>query len=254
VLYELGAEVVPIGVSPNGFNINENCGSTDTAMAAEAVLDHGAHVGICLDGDADRVMVLDETGQVADGDQVMALLASRWSERGQLKGDTLVATVMSNLGLERHLQTQGMRLERTNVGDRYVVSAMREKGFNLGGEQSGHIVMTDYATTGDGLLAGLQFLAAMVQAGQPASVLTQQFEPVPQMLENVRFGAGKQPLNDAMVKQAIADAEAELGGIGRLLIRKSGTEPLIRVMAECEDEAQLKQVVSSVVQAVEAAV
>lgn len=254
VLYELGAEVVPIGVTPNGFNINEKCGSTDTALAAETILDHGAHVGICLDGDADRVMVLDETGKVADGDQLMALLASRWSASGQLKGDTLVATVMSNLGLERHLTSQGMRLERTNVGDRHVVSAMREKGFNLGGEQSGHIVMTDYATTGDGLLAGLQFLAAMVQTGQPASVLTQQFEPVPQMLQNVRFGAGKQPLNDEIVKQAILEAEANLSNVGRLLIRKSGTEPLIRVMAECEDEAQLRRVVKSVVDAVEAAV
>jgi len=254
VLYELGAEVVPIGVSPNGFNINEQCGSTDTALAAETILDHGAHVGICLDGDADRVMVLDETGKVADGDQLMALLASRWSASGRLKGDTLVATVMSNLGLERHLATQGLRLERTAVGDRHVVAAMREGGFNLGGEQSGHIVMTDHATTGDGLLAGLQFLAAMVQTGQPASVLTQQFEPVPQMLKNVRFGAGKQPLNEDAVKQAIAAAEADLGDTGRLLIRKSGTEPLIRVMAECEDDAQLRRVVTAVVEAVEAAV
>lgn len=254
VLWELGAEVIPVGVSPNGFNINEDCGSTSPQLAAETVVAHGAHLGICLDGDADRVMVLDETGHVADGDQIMALLAARWAEAGLLKGDALVATVMSNLGLERHLQGLGLRLERTNVGDRYVVAAMREKGYNLGGEQSGHIVMTDHATTGDGLLAGLQFLAAMVQTGQPASRLVRQFEPVPQKLENVRFGAGKQPLNDASVQQAIAQAEADLKSNGRLLIRKSGTEPLIRVMAECEDEIQLNAAVSSVVSAVEAAV
>ncbi len=254
VLWELGAEVIPVGVSPNGFNINEGCGSTNTSLAAETVVVHGADVGICLDGDADRVMVLDETGQVADGDQLMALLATRWHEAGLLKGGALVATVMSNLGLERHMQAQGLRLERTNVGDRYVVAAMREKGYNLGGEQSGHIVMTDHSTTGDGLMAGLQFLAAMVQTGQAASTLVRQFETVPQKLENVRFGAGKQPLNEASVQAAIAQAEADLQSNGRLLIRKSGTEPLIRVMAECEDEGHLNAVVASVVQAVEAAV
>ncbi|MEM9584216.1 MAG: phosphoglucosamine mutase [Pseudomonadota bacterium] len=253
VLWELGAEVIPVGVSPNGFNINEECGSTDTRTAAETVVAHGAHLGICLDGDADRVMVLDETGHVADGDQIMALLASRWGAAGKLKGGALVATVMSNLGLERHLDAQGLRLERTDVGDRYVVAAMREHGYNLGGEQSGHIVMTDHATTGDGLLAGLQFLAAMVQTGKPASDLIRQFEPVPQRLENVRFGAGKQPLNDPAVQAAIDQAEADLQGTGRLLIRKSGTEPLIRVMAECEDEARLAATVTSVVHAVEAA-
>jgi phosphoglucosamine mutase len=254
VLWELGAEVIPVGVNPDGFNINEGCGSTNTVTAAEAVVAHGAHVGICLDGDADRVMVLDETGTVADGDQIMALLASRWAEAGRLKGGALVATVMSNLGLERHLRGLGLDLIRTGVGDRYVVAKMREGGFNLGGEQSGHIVMTDYATTGDGLVAGLQFLAAMVQTGQPASSLVRQFEPVPQMLENVRFGAGKQPLNDAGVQKAIAAAEADLVADGRLLIRKSGTEPLIRVMAECENEAKLKATVGAVVKAVEAAV
>ena len=254
VLWELGAEVIPVGVSPNGFNINEGCGSTSTQLAAETVVAHGAHVGICLDGDADRVMVLDETGAVADGDQLMALLATRWNQAGLLKGGALVATVMSNLGLERHMQAQGLRLERTNVGDRYVVAAMREKGYNLGGEQSGHIVMTDHSTTGDGLMAGLQFLAAMVQTGQPASALVRQFQPVPQKLENVRFGAGKQPLNDAHVQAAIAQAEEDLASNGRLLIRKSGTEPLIRVMAECEDEGQLNTSVASVVAAVEAAV
>ena len=254
VLWELGAEVIPVGVSPNGFNINEGCGSTDTHLAAETVRANGAHVGICLDGDADRVMVLDETGMVADGDQIMALLATRWAEAGQLKGGALVATVMSNLGLERHMAAHGLRLERTNVGDRYVVERMRANGYNLGGEQSGHIVMTDHSTTGDGLMAGLQFLSIMVQTGKPASELVRQFQPVPQMLENIRFGAGKQPLNDAGVQSAISRAELELKANGRLLIRKSGTEPLIRVMAECEDEGQLRDVVGSVVQAVEAAV
>ncbi|MBT0958861.1 phosphoglucosamine mutase [Alphaproteobacteria bacterium KMM 3653] len=254
VLWELGAEVVPVGVTPNGTNINLRCGSTHTDTAAEAIIAHGADVGICLDGDADRVMILDQTGAVADGDQIMALLARRWAEGGLLRGGALVATVMSNLGLERFVEGQGMVLERTPVGDRYVVERMREGGFNLGGEQSGHIVMTDYATTGDGLIAGLQFLAAMVESGQPASELAKSFEPVPQLLQNVRYGADKAPLDAASVQQSIRDAEARLTGKGRLLIRKSGTEPLIRVMAECEDEVMLAEVVGSVVQAVEAAV
>ncbi|NHX27930.1 phosphoglucosamine mutase, partial [Escherichia coli] len=189
VLWELGAEVIPIGTTPDGRNINQKCGSTHTDTAAAAVVAHGADVGICLDGDADRVMIIDETGQVADGDQIMALTAARWAEQGRLNGGALVATVMSNLGLERFLQARGLRLERTAVGDRYVVERMRAGGFNLGGEQSGHIVMTDYATTGDGLLAGLQFLAAMVETGQPASRLVRQFDPVPQLLKNVRFAA-----------------------------------------------------------------
>ena len=254
VLWELGADVIRVGVTPNGKNINENCGSTHTQTAAEAVVLHGADVGICLDGDADRVMILDQHGAVADGDQVMALLATRWASEGRLKGGTLVATVMSNLGLERHLARQGLRLERTAVGDRYVVEAMRAGGWNLGGEQSGHIVMTDYATTGDGLIAGLQFLAEMARTGQPASDLIRQFETVPQLLKNVRYGAGQEPLADASVQAVIADAEARLVGKGRLLIRKSGTEPLVRVMAECEDEGMLRQVVGEIVEAVEAAV
>ena len=254
VLWELGAEVIPVGVSPNGFNINEGCGSTDVRTAAEAVVAHGADVGICLDGDADRVMMLDETGAVADGDQLMALMATRWAGEGRLKGGALVATVMSNMGLERHLESHGLRLERTDVGDRYVVERMRQGGYNLGGEQSGHIVMTDYATTGDGLVAGLQFLAAMKQLDKPASALVKQFEPCPQLLENIRYGKGQSPLEDPTVQTAIADAETSLQGIGRLLIRKSGTEPLIRVMAECEDESVLAQAVGSVVTAVEAAV
>jgi phosphoglucosamine mutase len=254
VLWELGAEVIPVGVTPNGMNINDGCGSTDISAAAKAVVEHGAHMGICLDGDADRVMVLDETGEVADGDQIMALLATSWAEAGLLRGDTLVATVMSNLGLERHLQAKDLRLERTAVGDRYVVEAMRAGGFNLGGEQSGHIVMTDYATTGDGLIAGLQFLAAMKQQGRAASDLVRQFEPVPQMLKNVKFAAGQTPLEAASVTAAIEASEAALSANGRLLIRKSGTEPLIRVMAECEDKAVLLQAVESIVAAIEQAV
>ena len=253
LLWELGAEVIPLGVAPNGFNINDGCGSTDTALAARTVRDTGADLAICLDGDADRVMILDETGAVADGDQIMALLASRWARSGRLNHETLVATVMSNLGLERFLTGQGLRLERTSVGDRYVVERMRAGGFNLGGEQSGHIVMTDHATTGDGLIAGLQFLAAMAETGQPASALVRQFDPVPQLLKNVRYADGAAPLEHTAVKAAIAGAEARLSGTGRLLIRKSGTEPLIRVMAECEDEAMLREVVDGIVGAVEAA-
>ncbi|WP_170765536.1 phosphoglucosamine mutase [Ruegeria lacuscaerulensis] len=252
VLWELGADVIPVGVAPNGKNINLNCGSTKPQLAAETVVAHGADVGICLDGDADRVVMVDEHGQVADGDQLMALLATSWAKADRLEGGALVATVMSNLGLERHLAAQGLRLERTAVGDRYVVERMREGGFNLGGEQSGHVVMSDYATTGDGLMAGLHFLAEMVHSGRKASELSVQFETVPQLLKNVRYGDGQAPLEAANVKAAIADAEARLNGQGRLLIRKSGTEPLIRVMAECEDDALLTQVVDGIVAEVEA--
>ena len=253
VLWELGAEVIPLGVSPNGHNINEGVGTTHPEAAARAVLEHGADIGISLDGDADRVMIIDEKGQVADGDQIMALLAGRWAEQGRLRGGALVATVMSNLGLERFLQGRGLRLERTAVGDRYVVERMRGQGFNLGGEQSGHIVMTDYTTTGDGLIAGLQFLAAMADSGQKASELVAQFEPVPQMRKNVRYAAGADPLSVEAVKAEIARAEARLYGSGRVLIRKSGTEPLIRVMAEAEDEVVLREVVEGIVAAVEKA-
>jgi phosphoglucosamine mutase len=254
VLWELGAEVIPVGVAPNGKNINDRCGSTYTQTAAEAVVAHGAHVGISLDGDADRVMILDEFGQVADGDQIMALLAGRWADEGRLRGGTLVATVMSNLGLERFMSARGLRLERTAVGDRYVVEAMRRGGFNLGGEQSGHIVMTDYATTGDGLIAGLQFLSEMARTGQPASALVRQFETVPQMLKNVRFSGVVEPLKVGKVQDAIRANEARINGKGRLLIRKSGTEPLIRVMAECEDADLLADVVDTIVQEINAAV
>ena len=254
VLWELGAEVIPVGVTPNGKNINDRCGSTYTQTAAEAVVAHGAHVGICLDGDADRVMILDQHGKVADGDQIMALLAGRWAAEGRLAGNTLVATVMSNLGLERHLTGLGLQLERTAVGDRYVVEAMRRGGFNLGGEQSGHIVMTDYATTGDGLIAGLQFLSEMVRSGQAASTLVRQFETVPQLLKNVRYAHGLEPLHSGVVQAVIAANTDRIKGKGRILIRKSGTEPLIRVMAECEDEALLRAVVDEIVDAVQAAV
>ncbi len=253
VLWELGAEVIAIGTQPDGFNINAGCGSTDTALAAETVRREKADVGICLDGDADRVMILDENGEVADGDQIMALFAGRWAEAQRLKGNTLVATVMSNLGLERWLQGRGIGLERTPVGDRYVVEAMRRGGWNLGGEQSGHIVMTDYATTGDGLIAGLQFLAAMAETDRRASELSRSFQRVPQLLKNVRFEAGTEPLSRPQVQKRISDVETRLNGSGRLLIRKSGTEPLIRVMAECEDEALLSQVVDEIVAEVEAA-
>jgi phosphoglucosamine mutase len=254
VLWELGADVVPLGVEPNGLNINLGCGSTKPEAAAQKVRETGADLGICLDGDADRVILIDETGGIADGDQIMALFAKRWSDVGRLKERTLAASVMSNLGLERFLSESGITLHRTPVGDRNVVEAMRAHGLNLGGEQSGHIVMTDYATTGDGLIAGLQFLAEMVRTGQTASTLARNFETVPQLLKNVRFGAGAAPLEAPGVKAAIAAGEARLNGTGRLLIRKSGTEPLIRVMAEAEDEALMTAVVDDIVGAVEDAV
>ena len=253
VLWELGAEVIPLGVHPNGYNINKNVGSTDPKAAAWAVLDNGADLGICLDGDADRIAIIDNKGQVADGDQLMGLIASRWAQSGVLKGGALVATVMSNLGLERWLETQSIGLHRTNVGDRYVVEAMRKGGFNLGGEQSGHIVMTDYATTGDGLLAGLQFLAALVETEKTASELASVFTPCPQVLKNVSFTKGRAPLENDKVKKEIANAQKTLLGNGRLLIRVSGTEPLIRVMVESENAALLKQIVDEVSGAISAA-
>ena len=252
VLWELGAEVIPIGVDPNGTNINAKCGSTHPETAAAKVRETRADLGICLDGDADRIILIDETGKVADGDQIMGLIATRWAEEGRLAGDTLVATVMSNLGLEQHLASKGIALERTGVGDRYVVERMRGGGFNLGGEQSGHIVMTDHATTGDGLIAALQFLAAMVETGRRASDLAQVFKPVPQKLINIRYAAGKAPLEADQVQEAIAAGEKRLGTGGRLLIRKSGTEPLIRVMGEAGDLALLDEVLTSIVDAVKA--
>jgi len=253
VLWELGAEVIPLGVSPNGFNINEGCGSTKPELAAKTVVETGADVGICLDGDADRVMIIDEKGVVADGDQIMGLIAGRWAAEGRLIGGTLVTTVMSNLGLEKYLGAKNIKMRRTGVGDRYVVEAMRAGGFNLGGEQSGHIVMTDYGTTGDGLIAGLQFLAAMVETGRRASELAKVFEPCPQLLKNVRFDPARDPLENDDVKSVISKTEIKLRENGRLLIRKSGTEPLVRVMGECDDPVMLEKAVNNVVRAIEKA-
>ncbi|KQN26794.1 phosphoglucosamine mutase [Sphingomonas sp. Leaf33] len=251
-LWELGADVIAIGVTPNGRNINDQVGSTAPLTLCETVVASGAHIGIALDGDADRLIVVDETGQIVDGDQLMATIAGGWARQGRLRGGGLVATVMSNLGLERHLSAQGLGLVRTNVGDRYVLEKMRASGYNVGGEQSGHIILSDYATTGDGLVAALQVLAEVVRAGAPASEVLRRFEPLPQLLKNVRY-SGTQPLENATVKAVIAEAESELEGRGRLLIRKSGTEPLIRVMAEGEDKAQVETVVDRIVAAVKAA-
>jgi phosphoglucosamine mutase len=251
-LWELGAEVIPLGVSPNGTNINDKCGSTHPDALRTKVIETRADIGIALDGDADRLIVVDDAGEIVDGDQLMALIGSSWAKAGLLRGGGIVATVMSNLGLERFLAGQGIALHRTQVGDRYVVEAMRAGGFNVGGEQSGHIIMTDHATTGDGLVAALQVLAGLVEAGKPASELLHLFDPLPQVLKNVRFSGGA-PLEDAKVKAAIAEAEARIDGTGRLLIRKSGTEPLIRVMAEGEDETLVARVVDDICEAVKAA-
>lgn len=251
VLWELGAEVIRMGIKPDGTNINEECGSTHPDAAARKVRETRADLGICLDGDADRMILIDETGKIADGDQIMALIAGRWAEQGRLSGNALVATVMSNLGLERYLEEKGIGLERTSVGDRYVVERMRSGGYNLGGEQSGHIVMTDYATTGDGLIGALQFLASMVETGQKASALMQVFAPVPQKLINLRYAAGKAPLDMDEVQEAVSNGEKDLRGNGRLLIRKSGTEPLIRVMGEATDLALLDRVLSNVTEVIQ---
>ena len=250
-LWELGAEVDAIGVAPNGFNINDKIGSTHPKALQLRVLETGADIGIALDGDADRLIVVDEKGQIIDGDQIMALVTGLAQERGTLKGGGLVATVMSNLGLERWLTGRGLSLHRAGVGDRYVLEAMRAGGFNIGGEQSGHLILADHSTTGDGLVAALQVLAALVSGGKPASELLHLFEPVPQLLKSVRFTGT--PLADATVKAAIAAGEARLNGNGRLLIRKSGTEPVIRVMAEGDDKRLVKAVVEDICAAVVAA-
>jgi phosphoglucosamine mutase len=251
-LWELGADIIPIGVTPNGTNINDKCGSTHPELLQETVVASGADIGIALDGDADRLIIVDEHGRVVDGDQIMALIGASWARNGTLKGGGVVATVMSNLGLERFLQGQGLTLERTAVGDRYVLERMRSGGFNVGGEQSGHMILSDYGTTGDGLVAALQVLAELVRTGKAASDVLHQFEPVPQLLKNVRFSGGK-PLEAESVKRIIADAEAELNGIGRLVIRPSGTEPVIRVMAEGDDATQVESVVDRICDAVKAA-
>ena len=247
-LWELGAEVDAIGVSPNGFNINDNIGSTHPRALQMRVLEIGADIGIALDGDADRLIVVDEKGQIVDGDQLMALVTARAQDAGTLKGGGLVATVMSNLGLERWLQGRGLMLHRAGVGDRYVLEAMKAGGFNIGGEQSGHLILADHSTTGDGLVAAMQVLAALVASGRPASEVLHLFDPLPQMLKSVRF-TGK-PLENDRVKAVIADGEARLNGTGRLLIRKSGTEPVIRVMAEGEDKLLVKAVVEDICAAV----
>lgn len=249
-LWELGADVVTYGVEPDGFNINKYCGSTDTRTMCRMVREHGADIGIALDGDADRVLVADETGTLLDGDQLMATVAESWHEAGRLTGGGVVATVMSNLGLEKYIEGLGLNLVRTQVGDRYVVEHMRANGFNVGGEQSGHIVLSDYTTTGDGLIAAMEVLSAMVQSGRKLSEVGRKFEPMPQILENVRF-SGKPPLDHATVVDAIRSGEGRLGNTGRLLIRKSGTEPLIRVMAEGEDFALVQGVVTEIVTAIE---
>ena len=252
VLWELGAEMIPLAVAPDGFNINRKCGSTATESMREQVVAHGAHFGLALDGDADRVIIADEKGTLVDGDQVMALIAADWQRREQLRGGGLVATVMSNLGLERQLAGIGLTLVRTPVGDRYVVEHMRAHGFNVGGEQSGHIILGDYSTTGDGLIAALQVLAVLVQSGRPTSEVCRVFAPLPQVLKNARVN-GAATLEDARVKAAIAAGENRLAGQGRLLIRPSGTEPLIRVMAEGEDATVIAAVVEEIVGALEKA-
>jgi len=252
-VWELGAEVIAVGVTPNGKNINDKCGSTHLDLIKETVVASGADIGIALDGDADRLIVVDEMGQTVDGDQLMALIGTQLHQRGELRGGGVVATVMSNLGLERYLNAQGLNLERTKVGDRYVLERMKEGGFNVGGEQSGHMIMLDHGTTGDGTVAALQVLVALVQSGKKASELLHLFDPVPQLLKNVRFSGGK-PLEADSVKKVIADAEAQLAGRGRLVIRPSGTEPVIRVMAEGDDAAEVEQVVDAICDAVKAAV
>jgi len=242
VLWELGATVIPLGVAPDGFNINQGCGSTVPEHLCAEVVSHGAHLGIALDGDADRLLLSDERGRLVDGDQILALAARTWQRAGRLRGGAVAATVMSNLGLERFLQGQGLELRRTRVGDRYVMERMRAEGLNLGGEQSGHIILSDFSTTGDGLVAALQVLAAVVEQQRPASETCCLFEPLPQKLRSVRF-TGASPLQHPRVVAAIAEAEAALALTGRLLIRESGTEPVVRVMAEGEDEALVSRIV-----------
>ncbi|MEO0417877.1 MAG: phosphoglucosamine mutase [Pseudomonadota bacterium] len=251
-IWELGAETIALGVDPNGTNINDGVGSTAIEALQARVVEEGADIGIALDGDADRLIVVDERGQKVDGDQIMALIATRMHEQGVLTGGGVVATVMSNLGLERYLAELGLTLERTKVGDRYVLERMKEGGFNVGGEQSGHMILLDHGTTGDGTVAALQVLASLVRSGKPASEILHLFDPVPQLLKNVRYDGGV-PLERESVKAAISSAEAQLEGNGRLVIRPSGTEPVIRVMAEGDDPSRVESVVDSVCAAVSAA-
>jgi len=249
VLWELGAEVIPVGVSPDGRNINLECGSTNPTVAAETVVAHGADVAICLDGDADRVLIIDEYGRPIDGDQFLGMIGSRWFKNGNLVENTLVSTVMSNMRLEAFLKQEGIKLVRTSVGDRYVVERMRLNGFNLGGEKSGHVVMMDYATTGDGLMAGLQFLAEMVRTGEVASVVGRPFDLAPQKTENITYAGDKNPLDHPSIKKIISESEKKISGFGRLLVRKSGTEKLIRIMVEAEDASVIDATMSPVVAA-----
>ena len=251
-IWELGAKIFAVGVEPNGININDKVGSTALETVKQRVLAEGADIGLALDGDADRLIVVDEKGETVDGDQLMALIATRMADAGELKGGGVVATVMSNLGLERYLDTRGLRLARAKVGDRYVLEAMRAGGYNVGGEQSGHMILLDHATTGDGTIAALQVLSALVRSGKPASELLHVFDPVPQLLKNVAYRDGD-PLADAEVKKAIAEGERALEGRGRLVIRKSGTEPKIRVMAEGDDAAEIESVVDAICDAVKKA-
>jgi len=253
ILWELEADVAVIGDRPNGKNINDKCGATDVAALQKKVIEEKADIGIALDGDADRLIVVDEKGAKIDGDQLMALMALTMKERGALAKNTVVATVMSNLGLERFLEGKGIKLERAPVGDRYVVEKMREGGFNLGGEQSGHIVMSDYGTTGDGLLAAMHVLSIIAKSGKKTSEVCNLFKPLPQILKNVRYASGAKPLDDAKVIAAIGDAEKTLSASGRLLIRKSGTEPLIRVMAEGDDEKKIDRIVGDLCAVIEKA-
>lgn len=250
MMWELGADIIPIGIKPDGLNINAECGSTHTKAAQARVIQEGADLGICLDGDADRVILIDENGQVIDGDQIMALITRAWAREGRLRGGGLVSTVMSNLGLERSLEADGLKLVRTKVGDRYVVAEMRENGYNVGGEQSGHVVLSDFVTTGDGTITALQVLSEIVRSGQPASQVCRQFDPYPQLLQNVKFKRGDAPLQNDLVKAVIADGEEKLGKSGRLVIRESGTEPLIRVMGEGADMSLVKSVVEDICSAV----
>jgi phosphoglucosamine mutase len=246
-LWELGAEVIKIGVEPDGLNINHNVGSTSPEALARKVREMRADIGIALDGDADRMIVIDERGHIVDGDQILAVIAESWRADGRLAKPGVVATVMSNYGLERHLAGLGLTLERTAVGDRYVLERMVEKGYNVGGEQSGHIILSDYGTTGDGLIASLQFLSCIVENEKPASAVARVFTPLPQVLRSVRYRAATQPLEDAGVKGMIAAAELRLGDSGRLVIRKSGTEPVVRVMAEGEDDEMVGLIVEEIV-------
>ena len=248
-LWELGAEVIKVGVEPNGCNINDKCGSTSPGVLADKVREVRADIGIALDGDADRVVIVDEKGNLVDGDQIMAVIAESWQARGKLTAGGIVSTVMSNLGLERYLETLNLGMVRTSVGDRYVVEHMRRHGYNVGGEQSGHIVLSDFITTGDGLVAALQILAVVVTTGKPVSEVTNRFKPLPQLLQNVRYASGK-PLEDKRVIKAIDAGKTKLGSTGRLVIRPSGTEPVIRVMAEGEDEKLVSTIVGDIVEAV----